>query len=114
MPWTSVAPMGGFTTLSDAWLPMDPAPLLLSIQRQGGAEGSMLNFARGVIAARKSSEAMKTGAALPLTAPDNVLAFERVSGGERVYCFFELGGSATTFEVPDLARGQPIWMGEGA
>ena len=74
----------------------------------------MLNFARGVIAARKSSEALKTGVALPLTAPDNVLAFERVSEGERVYCYFELGGSATTLEGAELAKAQPIWMGEGA
>ena len=114
MPWTSAAPMGGFTTLDDAWLPMDPAHLLLSIERQDGAEGSMLNFTRGVIAARKSSEALKTGAALPLSAPDNVLAFERVTDGERVYCYFELGGAATTLEVAGLAAGEPIWMGEGA
>jgi len=114
MPWTSVGPMGGFTTLGDAWLPMDPAHLLLSIERQNDAAGSMLNFARAVIAARKSSEALKTGAALPLAAPDNVLAFERVTDGDRVYCYFELGGSATTLEGDELATAQPVWMGDGA
>ena len=34
MPWTSDAPMGGFTTAADAWLPMDPAHLPLAIERQ--------------------------------------------------------------------------------
>ena len=114
MPWTSAAPMGGFTAIGDAWLPMDPAHLPLAIERQDGAPDSMLNFARAVIAARKSSEALKTGVALPLTAPDNVLAFERVSDGERVYCYFELGGSTATLEAPELAQGQPIWMSEEA
>jgi alpha-glucosidase len=114
MPWTSVAPMGGFTGLSDAWLPMDPAHLPLSIERQHDDPGSMLNFARGLIAMRKASEALKTGVALPLTAPDNVLAFERVSDDERIHCYFELGGEATSVELPTIANGVLIWSGEGA
>jgi alpha-glucosidase len=114
MPWTSAAPMGGFTTAGDAWLPMDPAHLLLSVERQDLDPHSMLNFARGVIAARRASEALKTGLALPLTSPDNVLAFERVADDEHVYCYFELGGEAAVIETPDLARATPLWMGDGA
>jgi alpha-glucosidase len=114
MPWTSAAPMGGFTTAPDAWLPMDPAHLPLSIQSQDADDGSALHFARRVIAARKGSEALKTGACIQLAGPDNVLAFDRVAGGERVRCVFELGGLATRFEDPVLAHGEPLFLGGGA
>jgi alpha-glucosidase len=114
MPWTSAAPMGGFTAIGDAWLPMDPAHLPLAIERQDSNPESTLNFARGVIAARRGSEALKTGAALPLASPDSVLAFERVAEGERVLCYFELGGEAATIETPDLAEATMLWAGEGA
>jgi alpha-glucosidase len=114
MPWTSGAPMGGFTTADDAWLPMDPAHLLLAVERQNTDANSMLNFARGVIAVRKGSEALKTGAALPLTSPDSVLAFERVCEDECVYCYFELGGETAVIESPELAQATALWVGEGA
>ena len=91
MPWTPAAPMGGFTTARDAWLPMDPAHLPLSIERQEADPGSMLHFTRRLIDVRRNSEPLKTGAALPLTTPDSVLGFERVAGAERVRCYFELG-----------------------
>ena len=55
MPWTSAAPMGGFTAAPDAWLPMDPAHLPLAIERQETRDDSMLNFTRRLIAARKAS-----------------------------------------------------------
>ena len=114
MPWTSAAPMGGFTTAADAWLPMDPAHLPLSIERQETDDGSALHFARQVIAVRRASEALKTGACIQLAGPDNVLAFDRVAGAERVRCVFELGGLATRFEDPVLAHGEALFLGGGA
>jgi alpha-glucosidase len=106
--------MGGFTTAADAWLPMDPAHLPLSIESQEADDGSALHFARRVITARRGSEALKTGACIQLAAPDNVLGFERVAGAERVRCVFELGGLATRIEDPVLAHGEPLFLGGGA
>ncbi|HEY2706510.1 MAG TPA: alpha-amylase family glycosyl hydrolase [Caulobacteraceae bacterium] len=114
MPWTSAAPMGGFTVASDAWLPMDPAHLPLAIDRQEQDGDSMLHFARKVIAVRKGSEALKTGAARALDAAANVLAFEREVEGERVRCFFELGGIETAHEDSNVPEGAVLWLGGGA
>lgn len=116
IPWTSSAPMGGFTAAPDAWLPMDPAHLPLSIESQESDPESMLHFTRRLAACRKGSAALQTGAALPLTAPETVLAFERVEGRERVYCYFELGGAPATVASTELAHGcvKPLLMEDGA
>jgi alpha-glucosidase len=114
MPWTSAAPMGGFTAAPDAWLPMDPSHLPLAIERQETRDESMLNFTRRLLACRKASEALKTGVALPLTSPDNVLAFERVSEGERVCCYFELGGQPATVSFPGAPCGTALLLEDGA
>ena len=74
----------------------------------------MLNFTRRLIAARKASQALQTGVALPLTTPDNVLGFERVEGRERVYCYFELGGEPATVTCPDAACGKALLLEDGA
>jgi alpha-glucosidase len=111
LPWTSAAPMGGFTTLGDAWLPMDPAHLPLSIERQEADPGSMLHFTRRLLAARKASPALQSGAARSLAAPDNVLAFERTLAGERVICLFEFGGTETALG-PEMT-GRPL-LSDGA
>jgi alpha-glucosidase len=114
MPWTDAAPMGGFTSAPDAWLPMDPAHLPLSMARQEADPGSMLRFTRALTALRKGSEALKTGEAVTLATPEGVLGFERVSGDERVRCYFELSGAAATIVDDALGRGRPLLMDGGA
>ena len=114
MPWTSISPMGGFTAAGDAWLPMDPAHLPLSIERQETALDSPLHFSRQVIAARKRSEALRIGACVQLPTADNILGFERAVGEERVQCFFELGGQPITIADARLGKGEPLFLGGGA
>ena len=114
MPWTSAAPMGGFTVAANSWLPMDPAHLPLSIERQELNANSALHYAREVIAARRRSPALRTGACVQLPTAENVLGFERVAGGERVRCYFELGGLATTIQGAELAAGEALFLGGGA
>jgi alpha-glucosidase len=104
MPWTSDAPMGGFTTAHDAWLPMDPAHLPLAVARQEADPASMLWLTRALLAARKASPAMKTGSARVLGTPEAVLGFERHTPDERVACYFELGGAAATISLGEGAR----------
>ncbi|HEX3918717.1 MAG TPA: alpha-amylase family glycosyl hydrolase [Caulobacteraceae bacterium] len=113
MPWTSAAPMGGFTSAPDAWLPMDPAHLLLSVERQETLPGSMLHFSRAMMAVRGGSEALKTGESLDLATPEGVLGFERVVGDERVCCYFELAGAATAIAA-ELTGATPLLLEGGA
>jgi alpha-glucosidase len=112
MPWKDVAPVAGFTTAGQSWLPVDPAHLPLAIDRQEADPDSMLAFTRRLIAARKTSPALRTGAATPLAAPGNVLAFQRLLEGEVVNCYFELGGGLARIE--GLSGVQPLWLEGGA
>jgi alpha-glucosidase len=111
MPWTDAAPMGGFTSAADAWLPMDPAHLPLSIARQQGDPASMLAFTQGLLAVRKATAALRTGGVVQRESPVMVLAFERVQEGTRIGCCFELGGEAARVEA---IGGEVIWSTGGA
>ena len=112
MPWRDVAPMAGFTSAPESWLPVDPAHLPLSIASQEANADSTLAFTRRLLSARKSSAAMQAGAALPLAAPANVLAFQRVLEGEVVNCYFELGGRVA--RIDGLSGMRPLWLAGGA
>ncbi len=90
-PWVRAANVAGFTSVPDAWLPLDPRHRALAVDAQESDPGSMLAFARQAIALRKSSAALREGDFVPLDAPDPILAFERVAGGERILCVFNLG-----------------------
>jgi alpha-glucosidase len=111
MPWTDAAPMGGFTSAADGWLPMDPAHLPLSIARQQGDPASMLAFTQGLLAVRKATPALRTGGVVQRDSPATVLAFERVQEGKRIGCCFELGGRAARVEA---IGGEVIWSTGGA
>jgi alpha-glucosidase len=111
MPWTDIAPMGGFTSAADAWLPMDPAHLPLSITRQQADPASMLAFTRELLALRKAMPALRTGGVVQRESPESVLAFERVQEGVRIGCFFELGGLAARIEA---IGGEVLWSAGGA
>jgi alpha-glucosidase len=93
---------------------MDPDHLPLSIERQELNDDSALHYSRQVIAARKLSLALRTGACVQLATAGNVLGFERIAGGERVRCYFELGGLATTIQAAELAGGEALFLGGGA
>ena len=83
MPWTSQAPMGGFTTAPDAWLPMDPAQLPLSIAAQEGNADTMCWRSRaGRLAARSGSQALQVGDVAHTAAPRSC-AGVRTRGGRR-------------------------------
>jgi alpha-glucosidase len=114
IPWTSTAPLGGFTTASDAWLPMDPRHLPMSIARQAADPDSTLAFTRSLVALRKQCEALRIGDAVVLETPDDVLGFERVSPQQRLRCYFELGGRAATVTDSDVGGGRGLMLSGGA
>ena len=99
MPWRAEAPMAGFTSAPDAWLPLDPAHSPLAVDAQEADPASMLAFTRRLIALRRASPALQLGEARLVAAPAGVLAFERQLGDERVLCAFELAGEPAQLEL---------------
>jgi len=82
MPW-SEGPSAGFSSAppDELWLPLAGTP---SAEAQDGDPGSMLALHRRLIALRREHVALRRGALRILRSAPEVLAFERVHGGERV------------------------------
>jgi alpha-glucosidase len=114
MPWIADAPMAGFSTAAETWLPVDAAHRRLAVDRQEGDAGAMLAFTRGLVALRKATPALKLGNVRVIDAPAGVLAFERVLGDERILCVFELSGKAARFDLADAVRAVPLQLWSGA
>ena len=90
MPWTSDAPVGGFTT-GRPWLPMSPDHLPLAVAEQEASEGSMLNFVRNSLALRRDLAPLRWGDDQFLAATEGVLAFDRQHDGDTVRVVVNLG-----------------------
>lgn len=102
MPWDNGAG-AGFST-AEPWLPVDPRHLELAVSGQARDPESVLNVTRALIAFRKAHPALRAGAFVELSAPDDVLLFERVSGEERLLCAFNLGDAERTLPLPPGAQ----------
>ena len=101
--WTDGA-NGGFTT-GKPWLPVAPEHVAVAAAVQEGDPESPLNFARRMIAWRRTMPQLTRGEIGFLDAPEPVLAFRRDLAGERsVLCLFNLGGDTVRFTLPQ-ARG---------
>jgi alpha-glucosidase len=75
MPWSS-RPGAGFTAPGvEPWLPF--GDLTANVEDQRRDPGSVLNLVRDVIALRRSSEDLRTGAYAPLEAPEGAWAYRR-------------------------------------
>jgi alpha-glucosidase len=100
MPWAG-KPLGGFTT-GQPWLPISAQNLARSVELQEGGEESLLHQTRALLALRKDSPALRQGKLRKLVAKGALLAFDRVSGEQRVRCFFNL--SADALELPGVPQ----------
>ena len=100
MPWSAQAPFGGFSD-REPWLPVSAPQLDLAVDRQDRDPGSMLNFTRRLIAARRGLKALQTGAIRTTQCTDALLVFERGEGDGRVLCAFNLGAAPVDWTLPD-------------
>jgi alpha-glucosidase len=100
MPWAHDASMAGFTSATDAWLPLDPRHAALAVDRQTNDPDSVLAFTKTVIALRRESAALREGEIVMLDAPEPVLAFERREAGARMLCLFNLGPDPALRPIP--------------
>jgi alpha-glucosidase len=96
IPWTRDA---GHGWPAEPWLPWPPEPAERSVEAQLADPGSFLHLARGVLALRRGSPALRTGTLRLLDdAPGGVLAYERAAGEERRLVWVNFGPGAA--ELP--------------
>ncbi|WP_428408749.1 alpha-amylase family glycosyl hydrolase [Hyphococcus sp.] len=94
MPWEKAAKWGGFSSgvpQNPPWLPMDARHLPLAAGVQEKDKGSVLNFTRAALRLRRDSPALRSGDLCFLDAPEDVLAFSRTHGEERLICVLNFG-----------------------
>lgn len=109
MPWTGAA-SSGFSTAAETWLPVDPAHLLLAVDRQEDDPESMLAFTRRLLAARRASSALVSGSLAFLPSSDSLLGFRRVTNEQSVTCWFDMSGDIA---LPPV-EGEVVAEGTGA
>jgi alpha-glucosidase len=89
MQWDA-SPHAGFTT-GEPWLPLNPSYKETNVQAESREDRSMLSLYRQLIGLRRTSSVLVTGAKRLVDAPENVLAYQRTEGQERVLVALNLG-----------------------
>ncbi|MGR3485132.1 MAG: alpha-glucosidase [Paracoccaceae bacterium] len=101
MPWSAQAEHGGFTT-GTPWLPVKDPQHARAVDAQGGdptARNGTLAFYRAMIAQRKSSADLSSGATRFHDLPEPILAFDRGA----TLCVFNLSKEPVEVTVADGA-----------
>ena len=107
MPWDSTPPGFGFTDGSP-WLPIPDSWAGVSVAAQERDERSMLSLYRAALAARRGSEALRSGSFAWREGPPGSVVFERETAEELVVCAVNVEGD--DLELPNgelLLRSDP-------
>jgi alpha-glucosidase len=108
MPWTNEAPNAGFTN-GKPWLPVAEAHIGVAASTQEHDADSPLNFARRIIAWRRTLPQLTRGDIRFFDAPEPVLALRRdLEGHPGIFAVFNLGPNAVTCELPQAAGTQAL------
>ncbi|PWR01054.1 alpha-amylase [Meridianimarinicoccus roseus] len=91
MPWTDID-HGGFST-TEPWLPLHLPPEG-SFARQATDPGSMLNYARRLIALRRAHSALSQGTYRQIHVGPDVMVFERRAGTNRLVVCLNMSATA--------------------
>ena len=113
MPWDAKVPDLGFsaqgTAASKPWLPVAESHRALAVSAQESSADSLLNFYRQLLQWRKSQPAILQGDLQLLPVTEQVFAFVRTAGAERVLCVFNFSDQAATYALPaDLQVAQSL------
>ena len=118
MTWDA-SPGAGFTTAAETWLPFHDDWRTRNVAGQDDDPTSMLSLYRRLLALRRGSSALTAGSLTLVEADDDVLAYERRHGDERLLVALNLGKQAralpargevllsTLIEPPDCATLRP-------
>jgi alpha-glucosidase len=103
MPWDSTAPdlgFGGAAKNAKPWLPVSESHRALLVDHQEADGGSLLNTYRRLLSWRKGVPALLHGDMALLPQHEQVLAFVRRHGDQRVLCAFNLSDRDATLALP--------------
>ena len=98
MPWDG-SPHAGFSTC-EPWLPLNDDWPSRNVAAQEADERSMLALYRSLLALRRENEALSIGDLALVDADDDVLAYERRHGDERLLVALNLSGGERELRVP--------------
>ena len=98
MPWDSSI-FAGFSTV-EPWLPLNEDWLKRNVAAQESDEGSLLNLYRSLLGLRRSHDALSIGGFRLVDADEDVLAFERNLGDERVLIVLNFGSTKRVLKLP--------------
>ena len=100
LPWTPDEGHG-WAGGADPWLPWPPDVAARSAQSQRADQGSTLWFYKRLLAARRASPALRSGAFSWLPSPPEVLAYQRTLGCDRRIVLVNQGSTATEVELDE-------------
>jgi alpha-glucosidase len=102
MPWSDSSD-GGFGS-DRPWLPFDPAHRRFNVDAQRGDPNSVLNWTRKLIELRMANAALREGSIHLLGEVDEqTVAFERMTGGQRLVCVFNLSAAPAANPIVSAA-----------
>ena len=110
MPWDASA-TAGFSAADpgDLWLPLGPRHTSVNVKVQLEDPKSMLALYRRLLGLRRGMPALNQGSYAPIDAvPDNVFAYLRAQGDERVLIVLNFGDEAACFVHKSVAGSQPL------
>jgi len=113
MPWRRDAPMAGFTSADDAWLPLDPRHRALAVDAQEADPDSVLHFTRRALAVRRSSAILREGSVVHVGEIGSLLVMVRELNSERILCAFNLGSDPAPAAFPGRVRKILLQVGQG-
>jgi alpha-glucosidase len=112
MPWDDAAPNLGFT-IGTPWLPLAPEHRALAVALQERDPQSTLSYARRLLTARRSSDALRLGDIEFLDAPPPVLTFLRTHEHERMLCVFNMSDDESSFQSTFVPNAAPLSLCTG-
>jgi alpha-glucosidase len=102
MQWDA-SPGGGFTTASEAWLPLGDCAAI-NVAKQLGDPSSMLSLYRRMIHLRKRSRALSEGSyRTEPNAPEDCLVYHRETANEHVMVALNFAAAPRRIEIPRAA-----------
>ena len=90
MVWSSNLPNGGFST-GKPWLPVPDIHRAMAVDTQQGRKGSVYEFYRDFLEFRREHPVFSKGSIEFVDSPEDVVAFIRDDGDEKLLCVYNLG-----------------------